>query len=297
MKNTREVTRNTFDASADEYERVRPSYPDMLIEDAIGLSRIPEGGRILEIGCGTGKATELFASRGYRMDCLEIGRDLAAVAAAKFRENPNVRIVISPFEDWDPCGCAYDLVIAAASLHWVDPAVRFTKSAEVLQPTGALAAFGNRHVRRDEGFFRRVQDVYASHAPSMKRVAAGRRKLWEQPVIGEDLFHEPEVRHLPWVTEHDADDYVALLGTYSDHLSLPEEERTSLFACIKELIRDEFEGRVRKHYDAVLTLWRMKQRPNHAVEATSLGPRLTSSVRSHKGDTNGDRNIVDNGTE
>lgn len=250
----RELTRNTFNASADEYDRVRPSYPEVLVEDALGLSKIPNGGRILEIGCGTGKATELFATRGYSMDCLDIGSDLASVAAAKFRENEKIRVIVSSFEDWDPSGSTYDLVIAAASLHWVDPAIRFTKSASVLLSTGALAIFGNRHVRKNEGLFQRVQEIYSTHAPSMKRIAAGRKKLWEQPVVGEDLFNEPEERRFPWVAEYDAEDYVALLGTYSDHLSLPEDERASLFARIKELIHDEYGGTVRKHYDAVLTL-------------------------------------------
>ena len=72
------LLRTTFNTSAGWYDRVRPSYPEALIEDVIGLSAIPEGGQILEIGCGAGKATGMFASRGYAMLCLEIGTELAA---------------------------------------------------------------------------------------------------------------------------------------------------------------------------------------------------------------------------
>ena len=53
--------RTTFNTSAEWYDRIRPGYPEALIDDVINLSAIPAGGRILEIGCGTGKATERFA--------------------------------------------------------------------------------------------------------------------------------------------------------------------------------------------------------------------------------------------
>ena len=57
--------RTTFNNVAELYDEVRPGYPEALIEDALTLSEIPPDGRILEIGCGTGKATLPFARRGY----------------------------------------------------------------------------------------------------------------------------------------------------------------------------------------------------------------------------------------
>lgn len=266
MNSDRERYGKTFDPSADLYEKVRPSYPKALIDDVIRLSRLPKDGRILEIGCGTGKATELFAARGYALDCLDIGDELAAIAAEKFKDFDDVHVSVSAFEDWDTCGVSYDLVLAAASFHWINPQVRFTKCAAILRETGALAVFTNKHFRKDEGFFARVQDVYRVHAPSMERIARERKKLWAEPVTGEDLFNVPMVREYPWVAEYSAEDYISLLGTYSDHLSLPEYERSSLFANIAELIQDEYAGVVRKHYNAVLTLWTV--RPTKSIERT-----------------------------
>lgn len=259
MNSNRERYAKVFNPSADLYERVRPSYPKALIDDVISLSGLPKDGRVLEIGCGTGKATKLFAARGYALDCLDIGDDLAAIAAEKFRDLDNVHVSVSSFEDWDTCGVSYDLVFAAASFHWIDPRVRFTKSAAVLRETGALAVFTNKHVKKDEGFFARVEDVYRVHAPSMERIARERKKLWVEPVTGKNLFNEPIVRKHPWVAEYSAEDYVALLGTYSDHLSLPEDERSSLFAYIAELIQDEYAGVVRKHYEVLLTISSLKR--------------------------------------
>jgi ubiquinone/menaquinone biosynthesis C-methylase UbiE len=244
--------RTTFNTSAEWYDRIRPGYPDTLIEDVIALSAIPAGGRILEIGCGTGKATERFAFRGYEMVCLDIGSDLAAVAAQKFRESANVQIVVSSFEEWEPGDRLFDLVIAATSFHWVDPAIAYVKSAAVLKPHGSLAVFSYTTIRQDEGFFLRVQDVYRACAPSM--IAAPSTESNCDEHAGMAQFRELVVRRYQWATEYNTQEYVDLLGTYSDHISLPAEERRDLFSGITDLIDREYGGRVLKHYEAVLRL-------------------------------------------
>lgn len=99
MNSNRKRYGKTFGSSASQYERVRPSYPKALIDDVISLSDLPNEGRILEIGCGTGKATALFAGKGYSLDCLDIGENLAAIAADKFKDLDNVHVSVSSFED------------------------------------------------------------------------------------------------------------------------------------------------------------------------------------------------------
>lgn len=254
---SRERLREIFNQSADTYDQIRPGYPDTLIDDVVSLSGIPEQGRILEIGCGTGKATEPFALRGYTMDCLDIGSDLAAVAATKFRRFGKVRIVVSSFEDWEPNDRLYDLVIAATSFHWVDPKVAYVKSAVVLKSSGVLVVFSNTPVRKDKGFFARVQDVYRACAPSLANKALG-PKMKQQEPAGLELFQEPIIRRYPWSTQYSTDQYIELLGTYSDHISLPDAEKTALLRGIADLIDKEFGGRVLKHYEAVLTLRKIR---------------------------------------
>jgi SAM-dependent methyltransferase len=258
MDNSREQLRQTFNRSADVYDRIRPGYPDALVDDVIRLSGIPDQGRILEIGCGTGKATEPFALRGYWMDCLDIGSDLAAVAAAKFKGLDRVRIVESSFEDWYPGARRYDLVIAATSFHWVDPKVAYVKSAAVLKPSGALAEFSNTPVPKTEGFFVRVQDVYRACAPSISSDAPA-PKTNRQGHAGLELFQEPVTRTYPWSVQYSADQYIELLSTYSDHISLPDAERNALFSGVADLIREEYGGSVLKHYQAVLALRKIKE--------------------------------------
>ena len=71
-----------------------------MVDSIIALSRLPEGGHILEVGSGTGKATRLFASRGYAIHCIEPGGNLAALAARNLQDYPRVTFEITRFEDW-----------------------------------------------------------------------------------------------------------------------------------------------------------------------------------------------------
>ncbi len=258
MNGNRQHLRETFNQSADLYDRIRPGYPGQLVDDVTTLSGIPRQGRILEIGCATGTATEMFVSRGYEMDCLDIGSDLTAVAATKFREFDNIQVFVSSFEEWGSNRQLYDLIIAATSFHWVEPMVAYVKSAALLEPAGALAVFENTHVRKNEGFFARVQDVYQACAPSMMRAGSNRSKESQEPV-GEELFEKPITRRYPWSMEYTAYQYVDLLGTYSDHISLPEAQRRALFIDIANMIDREYGGKVLKHYEALLTLRSKKE--------------------------------------
>ena len=254
----REQLRETFNQSAEIYDRIRPGYPAELIDDIISLSGIPDQGRILEIGCATGKATEPFADRGYSMDCLDIGAELASVAVSKFAKNDKVNVLIHSFEEWDPGDNQFDLVIAATSFHWLDPQIAYVKCAEVLKPGGALAAYSNTHIRLKEGFFARVQPVYRACAPSIFGKPVHPEKKGDIDHVGKELFEEPVNLEYLWSQKYSAEEYIQLLQTYSDHILLPDSEQQALFEGIVELLNSEFGGSFTKHYKAVLTLRKLK---------------------------------------
>src|SRR5262245_49635885 len=76
----REWLRQTFNRAADSYHRARPDYPGGLFDDLITVTGLAPGDCLLEIGCATGKATVPLARLGFRITCVELGPDLAAVA-------------------------------------------------------------------------------------------------------------------------------------------------------------------------------------------------------------------------
>jgi trans-aconitate methyltransferase len=138
-----EASRTSFDRSAELYEAARPSYPEALVDEAVARSGIPAGGRILEIGAGTGKATRPFARRGYPIVALEPGAKMAAVLRRNVAAFPRVAVEETTFEAWSGADRSFDLVVSAQAFHWVDPAVRYVKTAAALRPRGALALIRN----------------------------------------------------------------------------------------------------------------------------------------------------------
>jgi protein-L-isoaspartate O-methyltransferase len=131
--------RATFDRAAELYERARPGYPDELIDDVVALAELRPRSRVVEIGCGTGKATLPLAGRGLRITCVELGTSLAAISQRKLALFPGVHVVNADFETWRPERADYDAVVAFTAFHWIPPELRYLKSAAVLREGGALA--------------------------------------------------------------------------------------------------------------------------------------------------------------
>jgi SAM-dependent methyltransferase len=245
--------RAVFDTVAELYDQSRPGYPEKLFEDIISLSSIPNGGDILEIGCGTGQATLPFACRGYRMLCLDIGRNMAALAAKKCEDYPDVHFEVKPFEEWQPLEKRFDLVISGTAFHWIPPEIGYPKAASVLKPNGALAIFQNHHPRPFTDFFVQVQSIYKKWwypnyedpdaAPTPEEEIRGDIAHIEQT----GQFQTPCVERYPWSRKYTADEYVNLISTYSNHRLLPEENRRNLHAEIHALI-EELGGEIERPY-------------------------------------------------
>ena len=102
----------------------RPSYPPALI-DAL----LADGERtVLDVGCGTGIASALFAARGCAVTGVEVDSRMAEIARAK-----GLEVEVSTFERWDDCGRRFDVVASGQAWHWIDPTAGATRAADVLR--------------------------------------------------------------------------------------------------------------------------------------------------------------------
>jgi SAM-dependent methyltransferase len=248
-----------FDEVAELYERARPRYPAALVEDLIALGRVPARGRILEIGSGTGLATRPFAERGFRVLGLEPGARMAALARAALAGFPDVAFAQTTFEDWPLEPASFDLVMAAQSFHWVDPRVRFTKTADALRPGGALAVFGNAPLPERSALHEAIDRVYAAHAPAL----AGAPASWyatdplSAACAASGRYGPIEMRAYPWTRSYAAGEYVDLLRTHSNHRMLEEGVREGLHAAVREVI-EAYGGSIDVRYEARLYLARRR---------------------------------------
>ena len=255
--------RTIFDQAASDYEKARPGYPEQLFQDIIAISKIPEHGQILEIGCGTGQASVPFAEKGYSMICLDIGKELLARAMQNCMAYPKVKFEVSSFEEWQASDATYDLVISATAFHWIPPDVGYPKAAYVLKDTGYLALFWNYHPTPYTGFFQAAQAIYREIVPEWEPAsshpsAEERIQQTVSALAGTKLYDPVNVKRYPWERDYNTQAYLQLLNTYSDHRQLEESRKLCLFGRIGDLIETQYGGVVKRPYLTVLYLAKKK---------------------------------------
>jgi SAM-dependent methyltransferase len=252
----REQLRHTFGSVAELYDRARPGYPAAIFDDLAELARLEPGSRILEIGPGTGKATAELVRRGYAVTGVELSAELAEVACRNVSE---ARIEVGDFESWEPREAGFDAVTVFNAFHWIAPEIRYAKPARLLRPGGALGVVGAPHVMlpEDDPFWAEVQEDYDAvvpHPDNRPPPPPDQIEGWADDWRASGFFEHVEERsHLMTLT-YTADEYVALLGTFSENLALPEEQREELFRRIHARIAAQPDGTVTKRQLAVLTV-------------------------------------------
>ena len=237
---------------AEQYDRVRPTYPDELLDDLVELTGLHAGSRVVEVGCGTGKATLPLAGRGLRITCVELGESLAAVARRKLARFANVEIVLADFETWQPDEAGYDALVSFTAYHWIERELRYTKAAEVLREGGAMAIAMVHHVLAENAdpFFLEAQADYAAAGCGGEPPGPPEEiEAFGEEMAASGLFRVLAERRYQWDVEYTADEHVAVLGTYSQYIAMPEETRRELFDRLHARIGDRS---IRKTYVATL---------------------------------------------
>jgi SAM-dependent methyltransferase len=247
-----EQLRETFDTAAELYDRARPGYPSALFDDLADLACIGAGCRVLEIGCGTGKATLPLATRGADITCVELGANMAAVARRNLADHANVRIEVAAFEAWQLPAEPFDTVFSATAFHWLEPATRVSRSARALKPGGVLATIDTHHVKGgSEELFIGIQDCYEhwdpATPPNLRLQPASEIPLNMEHGLAE-YFDTPVFRRYEWDLDYTTQSYLDTLLTYSGHIALPTEQREGLLSCIANLIESRQSGRITKRY-------------------------------------------------
>ncbi len=258
MDEERKRLRMSFDGDPGTYDMARPGYPEHLYSDIVRDCGLEKHSRLLEIGCGTGKATMVFAAMGYRVDAVEIGARMAKFAAAK-TAGYRVNVVNMPFEDWDPEGSVYDLVFAATAFHWIDQQGALAKAARALKEGGHLAVFWHSHIVTEETreSFAILQHAYEDMAPPIARTTVRKKVERSAPefhaMLRESgIFSDVRRSNYHFTVRYNPDEYIRLLSTYSDHIMLDAGMKNRLFAEIRKLVGDMPSGQIVKEYETVL---------------------------------------------
>jgi SAM-dependent methyltransferase len=227
--------RLVFGEVAALYDKARPTYPSDLIDHLVELAGAH--GQVLDVGCGTGKATVLLAGRGLGGLGLEPDPEMAAIARGHLMAFPNWSVALGDFEAFDPPGPRYDLITCAQAWHWLDPDRRFQQAARLLRPGGWLALFWNRTADDSTPLRRQVDAVYADLFPALSphgRLTAGRPPVGTAP-SGAGLG-EPRWQVFPWVRRYTTAEWIDLTQTHSDHRLLEPGSRKVLLDRLSGVI-------------------------------------------------------------
>jgi SAM-dependent methyltransferase len=96
------------------------------------------GVRALEIGCGTGLFTEMFAQTGVELIALDISADLLKKARAREILSDKVQFLEGRFEESD-IGGPFDAVVGSSILHHLDLETALPRIFELLKPGGVMS--------------------------------------------------------------------------------------------------------------------------------------------------------------
>jgi SAM-dependent methyltransferase len=235
--------RDTFDTVADVYDAARPGYPAGLFADIAETTGLEPGDAVLEVGCGSGQATEGLLGLGAYVTALDPGPALIAAAKARFAGRGGVRFVTARFEAWTPPARAFRLVAAAQAWHWVPPAEGFARAAAALQPGGWLAIFGHAPVGFPKSFTDAAQPLYMRFAPELWAPPPESWYLPPGPVSGliatSGAFAPPVHRAHPWTWRHTPDSFRAFLTSRSDVQVLPTGRREPLIDGLARIVADQ----------------------------------------------------------
>jgi SAM-dependent methyltransferase len=215
---------NSFGSQADAYDAYRPRYPDVMIDDLLaGGARA-----ILDVGAGTGIASQQFRDRGARVLALEPDARMAAVA-----RNKGIEVELGTFEEWPSNGRTFDLVVFAASFHWVDSSVALPKVQDILRPGGRLALMWNRLAPTGE-LKDELNSIYAGYwdVGTADPNSGSDEVVSALKAAGYDVatHHYPQTRH------YSREQWIDFAFTHSNYLTLSTEQATELRARLSDRI-------------------------------------------------------------
>lgn len=245
-----------FNRAADYYDRYRPSYPQDIIDTIIKETGIKNGSKLIEIGAGSGKATELFAGKGFEILCIEPGEDLVRKGNEKFK-NDKILFQCSRFEDYDFPDQEWDVIFAAQAFHWVPQPQGYEKCASVLKNNGHLAIFWNMYITYDNALDNEllaISNKYGGFADFLsEKDCETRIHSIVSQIENSKLFSRPKVFRKLWRQDYTAGEYFGFTLTGNRFIQKSEEEKAAAYQDLVHL-SNKYGGVIQRPYLCVLYL-------------------------------------------
>lgn len=211
----------TFGRAADRYARSRPGYPDAAVDWLVADART-----VCDLGAGTGKLTRALVDRGLAVRAVDPSPEMLDQLRAAV---PEAEAVVGRAEATGLPDAAVDLVVAAQSWHWVDPAPAVAEMARVLRPDGVLALVWN------------LRETSTDFAAELATVLGGGDDTGfshtDPSTVAGSPFAPGEFFEATWTHRLTAGLLVDLVASRSYVIDLDEDARTRLLDRVDRLAR------------------------------------------------------------
>ena len=203
----------SFGPTADVYDRSRPTYP----VDAVRWLLPPDALRVLDLGAGTGKLTQVLLDLGLDVVAVEPSEQMRAYVPAR------AEVLAGGAEQIPLPDASVDAVLVGQAFHWFDQAPALREMARVLRPGGTVGLLWNL---RDESveWVRQVWELLGADGVEMS-----------SPFPAQAGLSAPDQRVFSLEQPLGADLLVDLVASRSVLLTMPEDERVELLGRIREL--------------------------------------------------------------
>ena len=228
--------RKIFDTIPEQFERYRPRYSAELFAALIEYAEIAPGKSVLELGPGTGQATDPVLRTGCDYHAIELGENFCAMMKRKYAHLPNFHLIHGDFITHDFGEQTLDMIYSAATIQWIPEEIAFKKTFALLKPGGTLAMMLTRGDYRtpNEELYEKIQQVYSAYYKPEIPYTNGNFRYESAAEYG---YIDFEKREFYGKREFTADEYVAFCGTHCDHLTIPEPYKSKFFDGLRETVR------------------------------------------------------------
>lgn len=229
--------RKIFDSIPEQFDKYRTRYCTELFADLIAYSGAAPGKTVLELGPGTGQATEPILNTGCDYHAIELGEHLTEMMKGKFGARPNFSIINDDFITHDFGSQKFDLIYSAATIQWIPEKVAFSKTFELLKPGGTLAMMLtlSDYKTPNEALYNNIQQVYSAYFRPETEYQNGGFQYTNAPNYG---YVDFEKRTYSGKRQLTADEYVAFSGTHCDHIVIPEPYKSKFFNGLRKAVLD-----------------------------------------------------------
>ena len=229
--------RLVFDTIPEEFDKYRPRYSPELFDFLIDHAKVGPGVPVLELGPGTGQATDPILRTGCDYHAIELGAHLYAKMQEKYGAYPNFSIVNDDFITHDFGEERFDLIYSAATIQWIPEDVAFSKTFSLLRPGGTLAMMMTvgDYKTPNEALYAGIQKVYDAYFKPETPYTHGKFRYDNAPAYGYTDFSRHEFHGRREMT---TDEYLAFCKTHCDHLVIPEPYKSRFFEGLRKAVTE-----------------------------------------------------------